>query len=79
MVLTGYQLSSTTVVERLAVCASPIEIPNGWTPKLFLGLLLQEWCMSYVISLFQVEYKACNDIFKMRLLYYNRDATRLKK
>jgi hypothetical protein len=25
-----------------AVCASTIEIPDGWTPKLFLGLLLQE-------------------------------------
>jgi hypothetical protein len=28
------------------VCASTIEIPDGWTPQLFLGLLLQEWCLS---------------------------------
>jgi hypothetical protein len=62
-----------------AVCSSTIEIPIGWTPKLFLGLLLQEWCLSNVISLFRVEDKACNDIFKMRLLYYNRNATQLKK
>jgi hypothetical protein len=62
-----------------AVCASTIEIPIGWTPKLFLGQLLQEWCLSNVISLFRVEDKACDDIFKMRLLYYNHNATQLKK
>ena len=60
-----------------AVCASIIEIPNGWTPKLYLGLLLEEWCLSNVISLFRVEDQACDDIFKMRLLYYNRNATQL--
>jgi hypothetical protein len=60
-----------------AVCASTIEIPDGWTPKLFLGLLLQEWCVTNVISLFRVEDQACDDIFKMLLLYYNRNATRL--
>ena len=61
-----------------AVCASTIEIPDGWTPKLFLGLLLQEWCStSIVISLFQVEDQACDDIYKMRLLYYNHNATQL--
>jgi hypothetical protein len=60
-----------------AVCASTIEIPDGWTPKLFLGLLLQEWCVTNVISLFRVEDQACDDIFKMRLLYYNRNATQL--
>jgi hypothetical protein len=63
----------------MAVCSSTIEIPSGWTPKLFLGLLLQEWCLSNVISLFRVEDNACDDIFKMRLLYYNRNATQLKK
>jgi hypothetical protein len=62
-----------------AVCASTLEIPNGWTPQLFLGLLLQEWCLSNVISLFRVEDSECDDIFKMRLLYYNRNATQLKK
>jgi hypothetical protein len=72
--LTGYRLSSTTVV-----CTSTIEIPSGWTPKLFLGLLLQEWCLSNVISLFRVEDKACDDVFKMRLLYYNQNAKQLKK
>ena len=36
------------------VCASTIEIPKGWTPKLFLGLLLQECCLSNVISLFRI-------------------------
>jgi hypothetical protein len=61
------------------VCASTIEIPIGWTPKLFLGLLLQEWCLSNVISLFRDEDEACDDIPKMRLLYYNRNATQLKK
>jgi hypothetical protein len=61
-----------------AVCASTLEIPNGWTPQLFLGLLLQEWCLSNVISLFRVEDK-CDDIFKMRLLYYKRNTTQLKK
>ena len=60
-----------------AVCASTIEIPDGWTPKLFLGLLLQEWCVTNVISLFRVKDQACDDIFKMRLLYYNRNATQL--
>ena len=60
-----------------AVCASTIEIPDDWTPKLFLGLLLQEWCVTNVISLFRVEDQACDDIFKMRLLYYNRNATQL--
>jgi hypothetical protein len=60
------------------VCASTIEIPKGWTPKLFLGLLLQECCLSNVISLFRVEDK-CDDIYKMRLLYYNRNARQLKK
>jgi hypothetical protein len=60
-----------------AVCSFNIEIPFGWTPKLFLGLLLQEWCLSNVISLFRVEDKACDDIFKMRLLYYNRNATQV--
>ena len=62
----------------MAVCASTIEIPNGWTPKLFLGLLLQEWCLSNVISLFRVENK-CDDIYKIRLLYYNRNMRQLKK
>ncbi len=62
-----------------AVCASTIEIPIGWTPKLFLGLLLQEWCLSNVISLFRDKDEACDDIPKMRLLYYNRNATQLKK
>jgi hypothetical protein len=62
-----------------AVCASTIEIPDGWTPQLFLGLLLQEWCMSNVISLFKSEDEVCDDIFKMRLLYYSRNATQLKK
>jgi hypothetical protein len=62
-----------------AVCASTVEIPDGWTPKLFLGLLLQEWCISKVISLFRVEDRACDDIYKMRLLYYNRNTTQLKK
>ncbi len=60
-----------------AVCASTIEIPDGWTPKLFLGLLLQEWCITNVISLFQVEDQACDDMFKMRMLYYNHNATQL--
>jgi hypothetical protein len=63
----------------MAVCASTIEIPNGWTPKLFLGLLLQEWCLSNVISLFRVEDEECDDIFKMRFLYYNRNAAQLQK
>jgi hypothetical protein len=48
-----------------AVCASTMEILDGWTPKLFLCLLLQEWCVTNVISLFLVEDHACDDIFKM--------------
>jgi hypothetical protein len=63
----------------MAMCASIIEIPDGWTPQLYLGLLLQEWCLSNINSLFQVEDKACDDIFKMQLLYYNRNATQLKE
>jgi hypothetical protein len=59
------------------VCVSTIEIPDGWTPKLFLGLLLQEWCVTNAISLFRVEDQACDDIFRMRLLHYNRNATQL--
>ena len=62
----------------MVVCVSTIEIPDGWTPQLFLGLLLQEWCLSNVISLFRVEDK-CDDISKMRLLYYNQNTTLLKK
>ncbi len=63
-----------------AVCASTIKIPNGWTPKLFLGLLLQERCLTKnVISLFRVDDQACDDIFKMRLLYYHCDATELQE
>jgi hypothetical protein len=60
-----------------AVCASIIKIPDGWTPKLFLGLLLQERCLTKnVISIFQVQdHASCDDIFKMRLLYYHHDAT----
>jgi hypothetical protein len=54
-----------------AVCASPIQILDVWTPKLFLGLLLQERCLD--------EDQACDDIFKMRLLYYHRDATELQE
>jgi hypothetical protein len=55
-----------------SVFASTIEILDGWTPKLFLGLLLQEWCLTNVISLFQVEDPAWDDIFnKMQLHYYN--------
>jgi hypothetical protein len=62
------------------MCASTIRIPDGWTPKLFLGLLLQERCLTKnVISLFQVKDQACDDIFKMRLLYYHRDATELQE
>ena len=59
------------------MCASTIEIPDGWTPKLYLGLILQEWSLTNVISIFRVEDQACDDIFKMRLLYYNRNATQL--
>ena len=64
-----------------AVCASTIKIPDGWTPKLFLGLLLQERCLTKnVISIFRVQDQAsCDDIFKMRFLYYNRDATELQE
>jgi hypothetical protein len=62
-----------------AVCASTIEILDGWTPKLFLVLLLQEWCLTDVTSLFRVEDQACDDIFKMQLLYYNCSATQLVK
>jgi hypothetical protein len=61
------------------VCASTIEVPDGWTPRIILGLLLQEWCLSNVISIFRAEDEACDDIFKMRLLYYNRSATQLKQ
>jgi hypothetical protein len=60
-----------------SVCAPTIQIPNGWTPKLFLGLLLQEWCLINKISLFGVEDKACDDSFRMQLLYYNCNATQL--
>jgi hypothetical protein len=61
-----------------AVCASTIEIPDGWTPKLFVGLLLQAWCVTNVISLFRVEDQAsCDDIFQVRMLYYHRDPTEL--
>jgi hypothetical protein len=63
-----------------AVCASTIKIPNGWTPKLFLGLLLQEQCLTKNgISLFRVDDQACDDIFKMCLLYYHCDATELQE
>jgi hypothetical protein len=62
-----------------ALLASSFEIPDGWTPQLFLGLLLQEWCLSYVISLYQIKDEACDDIFKMRLLYYNHNAAQLKE
>ena len=77
----GFNRISTIFYDNsgMAVCASTIEIPNGWTPKLFLGLLLQEWCLSNVISLFRDEDEACDDIFKMRLLYYNRNAAQLQK
>ncbi len=34
-----------------SMCVSTIKISDGWTPKLFLGLLLHEWCASNVISL----------------------------
>jgi hypothetical protein len=61
----------------MAVCASNIKIPAGWTPKLFLGLLLQEWCITNVISLFPVKDQACDDIFKMWLHYYNCSSTQL--
>jgi hypothetical protein len=77
----GFNRISTIFYDNrgMAVCASTIEIPNGWTPKLFLGLLLQEWCLSNVISLFRVEDEECDDIFKMRFLYYNRNAAQLQK
>ena len=61
----------------MTVCASTIEILDVWTPKLFLGLLLQEWCVTNVIYLFPVGDQACDDIFKMWLLYYNHNATQL--
>jgi hypothetical protein len=63
----------------MAVCASNIEIPHGWTPQLFLGLLLQDWCLSNVISLCGVEEEAYEDIFKMCLLYNNSNVTQLIK
>jgi hypothetical protein len=53
----------------MCVCASTIEIPDGWTPQLFLRLLLQDWCLSNVISLCGVNVEAYEDIFKMCLLY----------
>jgi hypothetical protein len=64
-----------------AVCASTVESPDGWTPKLLVGLILQEWCFTKVIYIFQVEDKqaSCDDIFKMRLLYYHHDATELQE
>jgi hypothetical protein len=64
-----------------AVRASTLNIPDGWTPKLFLGLLLQEGCLTKnVISLFQVEdQQACDDIFKMHLLYYHREVRELQE
>jgi hypothetical protein len=64
-----------------AVCASTIKIPDGWTPKLLLGLLLQERCLTKnAISIFRVQDQVlCNDIFKMRLFYYHRDATELQE
>ena len=64
-----------------AVCASTIEIPDGWTPRLFLGLLLQERCLTKnVISIFRVQDQAsCDDVFKMRCLYYHHDTTELQE
>jgi hypothetical protein len=75
----GFNKISTVTYKNsdMAVCASTI--PDSWTPQLFLDLFLQEWCLSNVISLFWVKNKACDDIFKIWLLYYNRNATQLKK
>jgi hypothetical protein len=51
MALLGYLFYSTTIEARL--CASTIEIPDGWTPKLFMGLLLQErFLTKNVLSIF---------------------------
>jgi hypothetical protein len=63
------------------VCASTIKIPDGWTQKLFLGLLLQErFLTKNVMSIFRVQDQAsCDDIFKMPLLYYHLNATELQE
>jgi hypothetical protein len=54
MAVTGYIFYSIIFYDNsdTAVCASTIEIPDGWTSQLYLGLLLQEWCLSNVIYLF---------------------------
>jgi hypothetical protein len=76
MALIGYLFYSTTIKARLCV---PLLSKFQMTGLLsyFLGCYLQEWCVTNGISVFRVEDQACDDIFQMRLLYYNRNATQL--
>jgi hypothetical protein len=67
MAVTGYLFYSTTIEARL--CVPPLsKFRMAGLLKLFLGSLLQEWCVTNVISLFRVQDQACHDIFKVALI-----------
>jgi hypothetical protein len=63
----------------VAVHQSTIKVPDGWTPRLFLGVLVQEWNKSNVVSIFQVNDGRLDDIIQIRHTYFGRTTTQLKK
>jgi hypothetical protein len=63
----------------VAVQQSTIEVPDGWTPRLLLGVLLLEWSSaSKIISIFQAKGKL-DDIPQIRRAYFSSTTTQLNK
>ena len=57
---------------------STIGVPEGWTPRLLLGVLLLEWSTSHTISILVSEGKL-DDIEEVRRAYFGCATIRLNK
>jgi hypothetical protein len=68
----GINTASTVFYNKhgVAVHQSTIEVPDGWTPRLFLGILFHEWRKSNVVSIFQVDDGRLDDIIQIRHAYF---------
>ena len=77
----GINAASTVFYDKdgVAVQQSTIQVPDGWTPRLLLGVLLLEWSTSKIISIFQADGGRLDDIAQIRRAYFSSTTTQLNK
>jgi hypothetical protein len=71
-VMDGINTASTVFYDRdgVAVQHSTIQVPDGWTLKLLLGVLLLEWSQSNTVSILKAEGKL-DEITQIRHAYFD--------